>query len=245
MKPVEIQKIVLDTPHMSPDQANLITDHIHRYKARDILELGFAHGVSTCYIAAALQEAGGGKVTAIDLEAAHQRKPSIDSLVKQCGLQDYVETYFEPTSYTWRLMKFIEQDPTPRFDLCYLDGAHNWFVDGFAFFLVDKLLRLNGWIIFDDLDWTYAASPALHDTDWVKSMSPDERETPQVRKVYELLVKPHPAYDDFHIHGDWVFARKIRDLSAGSGHPKKETMFMGNPTPQTSILSRLKRRIMP
>jgi hypothetical protein len=50
-----------------------------------------------------------------------------------------VNYYFEPTSYTWRMMKMLEEDEGPRFDLCYLDGAHSWFVDGFAFFLIDRL----------------------------------------------------------------------------------------------------------
>ena len=103
----------------------------------------------------------------------------------------------------------LQEDPTPRFDLCYIDGAHDWFVDGFAFFLVDRLLRPNGWIIFDDMEWSYAGSPALGNTDRVKQMPEDERTTAQVRLVYDLLVKPHPNYHNFRDEGDWAFAQKL------------------------------------
>jgi hypothetical protein len=106
-------------------------------------------------------------------------------------------------------MKMLQEDPRPRFDLCYLDGAHTWFVDGFAFFLVDRLLRRGGWIIFDDLSWTYSTSPTLKDTEAVRRMPPEERDTPQIELVYELLVKTHPGYGDFHAKHGWAYARKL------------------------------------
>ena len=52
-------------------------------------------------------------------------------------------------------MKMLAQYPSPKFDFCYIDGGHNWSDTGFAFFLVDRLLKSNGIIVFDDLDWTY------------------------------------------------------------------------------------------
>ena len=108
-------------------------------------------------------------------------------------------------------MKLLEQNSEPCFDFCYLDGAHSWFVDGFAFFLVDRLLKRNGWIIFDDINWSYEKSPSLKNTDWVKSMPEDERKTSQVLKVFELLVKTHPCYGNFDIKEDWGFAQKIKN----------------------------------
>ena len=67
----------------------------------------------------------------------------------------------------------IDEDPTPRFDLCFIDGAHDWFTDGFAFYLVDKLLKLNGVIIFNDIDWSYERSKELRNTERVKKMPLD------------------------------------------------------------------------
>lgn len=175
----------------------------------DILELGFRHGVSTAYMASTLGRAGRGRIVTVDLASARHNKPNVEDLLTRIGQRDRVEVFYEPTSYTWRLMRLLQEDPAPRFDLCYLDGAHDWFVDGFAFFLADRLLRPNGWIIFDDLDWTYAASPALRHTERVKHMPDDERAAPQVRLVYDLLVKPHPNYHNFRDEGDWAFAQKL------------------------------------
>ena len=57
------------------------------------------------------------------------------------------------------LMRAIEAGH--KYDFCFIDGAHTWDTDGFAFCLVDRMLRPGGWIIFDDLNWTHAHSPTL------------------------------------------------------------------------------------
>lgn len=209
MKINEIKKLVNGIPHMEFSQAKQITGFILENKFQNILELGFQHGVSTCYIAGALDELGRGKITTIDLENARLAEPNIENLLNNLGLRKYVTVFYEPTSYIWRLMKMLEENPSPGFDFCYIDGAHTWFVDGFAFFLIDRFLLPGGYIVFDDLDWTYATSPALKDSDQVKNMPLDERTTPQIRKVYELLVKPHPSYNHFVIKDGWAYARKI------------------------------------
>jgi predicted O-methyltransferase YrrM len=204
-----VADIVGDTPHMTRAQAERISTFILDHKIKDILELGFRHGVSTAYMAATLAQAGAGRIVTVDLLSAKQNEPNIEELLGRVGHRSRVQIFYEPTSYTWRLMRLLQEDATPRFDLCYLDGAHDWFVDGFAFFLVDRLLRPNGWIVFDDMDWTYATSPALRHTDRVKNMPEDERTTPQVRLVYDLLVKTHADFHNFRDEGEWGFAQKL------------------------------------
>jgi predicted O-methyltransferase YrrM len=205
----EVKQIVQDTPHLSLTKAEAITSLIHGHELADVLDLGFRFGVSTTYLAGAVQDLGRGHVTAVDLDVAGDGDENVERFLDKAGLRDLVTVYYEPTSYTWRLMRMLEEDPTPRFDLCYLDGAHDWFVDGFAFFLVDRLLRPGGWIVLDHLDWTFASSGTLSRTDRVRAMPADERETPQVRKVYELLVRTHPGYGNFGVADDWVYAQKL------------------------------------
>ena len=165
-----------DAPYMTFEQAEAITNFITDKHVETILELGFAHGVSTCYMAAALSELGRGSIVTIDLELTRDATPNVEELLDRVGERDRVSVFYEPTSYTWRLMRFLEEDPTPRFDLCYLDGAHTY-VDALAFFLVDRLLRPGGWVIFDDLNWTYATSPVMKDSELVRNM-PLERRRP-------------------------------------------------------------------
>jgi predicted O-methyltransferase YrrM len=204
MNITKVKEIVGDLPYMSLKQARIITEFIQENNISSILELGFFHGVSTCYMAAALDEIGGGSLVTIDLLSAKKRQPNIEILLEKCGYLDMVEFYYEPASYNWRLMKLIEENHT-TFDLCYLDGGHDWYNTGLAFFLVDKLLRPGGWIIFDDLDWTMEHL----NTQWALRKPLEERITPQVRKVWELLVKPHANYTNFREQASWGYAQKI------------------------------------
>lgn len=152
---------------------------------------------------------GGGHLTTIDLKTAKtQRNPNIEELLDKLELNEYVTPYFENKSYTWRLMKLIEENPDPIFDFCYIDGAHDWYNDGFAFLLVDKLLKPGGWIIFDDLTWTFATSPSLKNTDYVKNMTDEEKNTPQIKKVFDILVKKNENYHNFSVIKDWGIAQK-------------------------------------
>ncbi|MGH8903216.1 MAG: class I SAM-dependent methyltransferase [Egibacteraceae bacterium] len=178
-----------------------------------MLELGFAHGVSTCYLAAAVAANGGGSVLTFDNRTALVRSPSIAELLDHLELEAFVTPVFAERSYTWELMKLIEIHTRagmcrPAFDFCFIDGAHSWEVDGFAFFLVEKLLLPGSWMLFDDLDWTFATSPALGHTAMVRSMPIAERVTPQIGRVFDLLVRQHSNVDEFRMDGSWGWAHK-------------------------------------
>lgn len=208
---LEIEKsneILKDVPGMVFDQALYIDNFLKKHNLTNLLELGFAHGASSCYMASTLREMGGGHLTTIDLKGAKFRLPNIETLLDKLGLNDLVTPYYENTSYTWRLMKFIEDNDEPIFDFCYVDGAHDWYNDGFAFFLVDKLLKPGGWIIFDDMFWTFESSPALKNTSRVKNMPEDEKSIPHIGQVFNLLVKTHPNYHNFEIYNSWGIAQK-------------------------------------
>jgi hypothetical protein len=75
-------------------------------------------------MAVALDEWRRESITTIDLMQARSADPDIESLLDRLGLREYVTVFYEPTSYVWCLMKMLEEDPSPEFDLCYIDGAH-------------------------------------------------------------------------------------------------------------------------
>lgn len=204
LTPTKVKEVIGDIPHMRIQQAERITKFIQEQNISSILELGFYMGASTCYMAAALENVDNAFISTIDLLSAKKHDPDINQSLNKLGLQDLVDVYYEPTSYLWRLMKFIEERH-PKFDLCYLDGAHDWYTSGYAFFLVDKLLNPGGWIILDDLDWTMAKSKSQVNT----NKPEEEKNTPQVRKVWELLVKQHPNYGNFQESFQWGYAQKI------------------------------------
>ena len=207
----EVEKtheIIGDIPYMTLKQALYIDNLIKTNDLRDLLELGFMYGVSSSYMASTLKELGGGHLTTIDLKVGKKRNPNIEMLLDKLDLMEYVTIYYEDTSYTWRLMKFLEENTEPIFDFCYIDGAHDWFTDGFAFLLVDKLLKPGGWVIFDDMFWTHSTSPYWRDKPETLAMPYEERTTPQVKKIYDLLVKRHPDYCNFEIMDSWGIAQK-------------------------------------
>jgi predicted O-methyltransferase YrrM len=207
MKPSVVHKYVKNLPYMELEEGERIFDFIVSRQLINCLELGFYHGVSSAYIAGALHEIGKGKLVTIDTIKARQLEPNIESLIKGLGLEEFVTYYFEPNSYTWRLMKLLRDAEFEQFDFCYIDGGHSWDTTGFAYFLVSRLLKPGGWIIFDDLNWTHQ-DPAVCNTPKVKAMADDERSAAQVGLVFELLVKRDPQFTDFFIQDSWGYARK-------------------------------------
>ncbi|MCG8443619.1 MAG: class I SAM-dependent methyltransferase, partial [Caulobacterales bacterium] len=142
----DIAEIVRGVPYTQVERGRKLYEHIVSTRPEECLELGFAHGVATCYIAAALQEAGGGRVTCVDLEGNEAMDPNVEQLLDKAGLRGFVDIRREKNSYNWFLKKEIEQQSAsgicaPKYDFCFIDGPKNWTIDGLAFFLVDKLLK--------------------------------------------------------------------------------------------------------
>jgi len=220
MKFEEVQAHVAGIPYINPRNAAKIYNFIlENRNIKDVLELGFAHGTGSCYIAAALDEVGG-RLVSVDLtEARDLFRPSIEELLEKTGLADRVEVVREKTGYNWFLHNEIKANTVgnvcePKYDLCIIDGPKNWTIDGAAFFMADKLLKKDGWIIFDDYTWSYAnaAKDGSESTDGIahRSLSTDELNLPQIKEVFQLLVMQHPGYGNFRIHGegDWAWAQK-------------------------------------
>jgi predicted O-methyltransferase YrrM len=225
LKPVsEIIDTIGRIPYMTPDQAEAMPQFIVDNRLSKVLELGIFHGASTCYIANAVSDREDGAVVSVDRAKSRLLEPNVEQLLEKLGLRDRVTVHFEPNSYIWRLMKLLEEHEEPVFDLCYLDGAHNWFVDGFAFFLVDRLLKPGGWLIMDDLNWRYLDSPAYKGSETLANMDKEEAECRQLRKVWELLVQRQPGYGNFREENNWAFAQKIADFQSGA--PRVETKIV-------------------
>ena len=200
-----------ELPYMRHSQAMLMRDLIIEQDARDILEIGFYHGKSSAYIAAILEDLGRGHLVSIDRHTARKREPNIEQILSTLDLTHRVTPVYAQRSFTWEMAQMIRSTPRPQFDLCYFDGGHTWDATGFGFVLADMLLRPGGWMLFDDLPWTIdAAMKDKEKAPWTwRASSPEERTTPAVRLVFDLLV-PHFGYTNQRIvnDGQWGIARK-------------------------------------
>jgi len=216
MKPDQVIEIVGDTPHTTHAQGRALYDLVLKHRLSRCLEMGFAHGVGSVWIAAALQELGGGKLISVDNESAHDRKPTARQLLDKAGLSSFVDLHYDETSYNWHLHNHWDDYLDDKFDMIFLDGAHNWDVDALAFFLGDRILKKGGWFLFDDIYWSYAGSPSLQNTPAVLAMSPAMRDTQHVRSIWERLGLPNPAYGNFLDDGTRGWAQKVgEDQPAG------------------------------
>jgi predicted O-methyltransferase YrrM len=221
MKFDDVAAVLDGIPYMSPRKGRVFYDFVMETKPEECLELGFAHGVSSCYIAAALHERGRGHLTAVDLESGRGIQPSIEELLRRTGLTEWVTPVRELSGHNWFLKKKIEAQSkdgacVPLYDFCFIDAAKNWTLEGYAFFLVDKLLRQGGWVVFDDYGWSYAehgAATGKKATAGInhQELSDDELRAPHIEAVFRTLVMQHPDYSNFRVVDEQVaFAQKVR-----------------------------------
>lgn len=244
LKFTEIQAHLEGIPYMEADRAKILYSFIIENNISECLELGFAHGVGSCYIAAALDEVGSGHLTGVDLIPAKEwQQPSIEDLLAKTGLTRYVTVAREPTSYTWYLKKKIEENSKggfcePIYDFCFIDGPKNWTIDGCAFFLVDKLLKQNGWLLFDDFSWKYSDfGQDVMGSIVLRTMGEDELNTPQIELVFRLLVMQHPNFANFRIQDSlWAWAQKVIS-------PTKQVIYESTSKVEEPGQSRTKRLI--
>ncbi len=231
---------------MSAEQGRLVYDHVRTTRPADVLELGTAHGVGAAYLARALTDNGSGRLTTVDFAGAAYDPPP-EALLARAGVMERVRIVREFSSYTWWLKEQVQArsdrdgNVEPLYDFVYLDGAKNWTIDGLAVVLVEKLLRPGGWLLMDDLDWTYAQDPGREATDGIvhRELSEAERTQPHLRAVFELIVAQHPAFTDVRVQDEWWgWARKA------PGEPRRYSVETSRPLGALAAgaLRRLKRR---
>jgi hypothetical protein len=100
-------------------------------------------------------------------------------------------------SYNWSLGKMLaKRKGKPVFDYCFLDGAHTFTVDALNFYLCDRLLKVGGYMDFDDYHWTLKGSsldpakvPAIG-----QQYTDEQVAAQQVRLIVDACVRTDPRY---------------------------------------------------
>jgi predicted O-methyltransferase YrrM len=207
VEPSDVKQVTKNLPWMSLQQAEFLTQHLHRHRLARCLELGVLHGVSTCYLAAAVQKLNG-HVVAIDLAGNANLKPGAEELLETLGLQDLVTIERVAEGAAWRMMEWLELPQQPVFDLAYIDVSHTWDTTGFLFFLTDRFVRPGGWLLFDDIrSYKLKDDPVGRRS---QNYTQKQLDVCQVGKVWDLLVTQHPSYSNFMERGNWGLCQKVR-----------------------------------
>jgi predicted O-methyltransferase YrrM len=195
---------------MDEGRARVVQEIVEKFDVEDILEIGFLHGKSSAYFGAIQEDRGKGRVVTIDLEKARDFSPSIEEVLSEVGLEHRVIPVFAHRSFTWELARMIASDPRPQFDLCYLDGGKTWDTEGFAFFLIDMLLKPGGLILFDDIYWALAESADYkRNPQKYAHYDEDELNSQSIRLIWEEVV-PHLGYTRVELFEryQWGLAQK-------------------------------------
>ena len=137
---------------------------IQKYDLEHTLEIGMAYGLSTLFICQAHCDRGRGAHISIDPKQSKTWKSIGINNIKKSGLEKY-----------WRLLEMPSDRALPnlvleghRLDFAFIDGMHLFDYVLLDFFYIDKMLRVGGYIVFDDL--------------WM----------PAIRKVVSFVLKNKP-----------------------------------------------------
>jgi len=98
-------------------------------------------------------------------------------------------------SYTYSLLDVLRSSERPRLDYAFVDGSHTWYHDGFAFYLLDKMLRIGGILEFDGHQWSFAHSPDPKAVAFGQFLRPGQAEANQIHNVVTMLVEASGRYE--------------------------------------------------
>ncbi len=163
-------------------------------------------------MASALDENGTGHLTSVDSTRWNWANPAPQEVLDNAGLSKYVTLDRNFSTYAWFLKQELEScmddsgSVQPKYDFIFLDGAKNWSTDGITVIVAERLLRPDGWLLLDDLGWNYkdhAPDQKRHYEIDVEKLSESEFAEPHLRAIFDLLIRPNPAYDEFVVQENW------------------------------------------
>lgn len=164
-----------------------------------VAEIGIGIGATAVEICKSLDKED--KYYAFDFE------DKINLLFEDFGkLPDIVcELYAEGSSpkvydsYNWNLSKMVlgmqEKQIDGIFDVVYLDGAHTFWVDGLACCLIKKLIKKDGYIIFDDLNWSIKKHHP-NASEFCELFTDEQLSDCQIRRVVNIFMQQDDNFSE-------------------------------------------------
>jgi predicted O-methyltransferase YrrM len=170
-------------------------EFIKTTQCRHIAEFGIYEGHTSLEFAKHLNHQG--ELHLFDFE---DRVSLVAGKLAEAGYRNvrtFGSSYKLLDSYNWSLAKILETSTGPIYDYIFIDGAHTWAIDGLTTLLADRLLKVGGYIDFDDYQWSLQKSPRLNPRKFpltAKLYTGEQIEAEQVRMIVDLLVRRDPRY---------------------------------------------------
>lgn len=161
-----------------------------------IAEVGVGYGATSVEIVKRLRKK--------DAFYFYSFQEEVDELFNDLKKQDYCKCILVPLgnshalydSFCWNLGKQViknnEEHKKGIFDLVYLDGAHSFLYSGLACALLKMLVREGGYLIFDDLNWSYGKSFSLNPKvfpEITKQYTQEQIDTFQIQMVVDAFME--------------------------------------------------------
>ena len=132
--------------NVNSTEGNYLSALVEAKGLKKVLEVGFAFGISTMYLCRAVLKTGG-SVTSIDPFQSSQWHNYGLKLITYNKLSN-VHTLIEEKSYV-ALPRLITREP--EYDMIFIDGWHTFDYTLVDFFFADKLIKIGGYIVIDDI----------------------------------------------------------------------------------------------
>ena len=183
-------------PTGDPRVLDFIINNVDKSEPLDYAEIGVYEGETAKRVADLLGP--GSRVHLFDFQ--DKVSPAADKIMeldKDVAVVEWGNTRNVYDSYNWELQRAI--DMGVQLDVAFLDGAHTFHHDALAFFLLDKMIKPGGYILFDDYEWSHSTSPSMNPAAFpqIKDQYTDEQiQTQQVKMLVDKLVKTDPRYEE-------------------------------------------------
>lgn len=177
------------------DEGDYLYSLVRLLRPNVSIEVGMANGLSSVFIAQALQDNGAGRHIAIDPFQSSDWGGAGLAMVEKAGLAPLVELMELPSH---QALPEIERSGV-KAQFAFIDGSHLFDYVLTDFLCVDRLLDVGGLIAFDDSDWPAIESVIRYAI---------------TNRHYEVAF-PEVVIENAHFHPT-ASARALRRLSGAS-----------------------------
>jgi predicted O-methyltransferase YrrM len=147
------ESVALDS-YIDAKTAEALYRQLRAQKPQVAVEIGMANAISTLAILTALEENGGeGRLVSIDPNQGTQWRNCGRAAVQRAGLSHRHQVMEEAD---WSALPRLHSLGT-RIEFGYIDGWHTFDYALLDFWYLDKMLRKDGIVAFNDCDWPAVA----------------------------------------------------------------------------------------
>lgn len=181
-------------------------------KEPSVYEIGVGVGATTLPMAQKMKNMG-----EIYLFSRDKDVGELTDDLAELGFSNVCSDWGSPTKmysgYHFELARGFVDDLLPHFDLAYIDGGHVFHLDGSATCILKELCKPDGFMIFDDWNWSLGKSPTLNPQqrpETSKEYDAKQIEMPHVQLVCKALMDTDQRFEFIERAGNTVvYKRKV------------------------------------